>query len=269
MVPTETTLVAYEADPTPTITWDSPSPAPNSFGWNNTPVQLSFTAAAHPSGVTFSTPGSPIQFNAEGNNQTQQVTVSDQNGNSATLTSPVVRIDLTAPVTTSAVAGTVGPGITQWYKDSAQVTLTRTDNLSGVRSTSYTIDGGTTQTYFSPFTIQTDGSHTINYWSSDTAGNNEIQQSRVVNVDVNSPVTQISAGNGFYADPTQVTLTATDAGSGVSNTFYRIDSGATQTYSGPFTVSGDGNRQIVSWSVDWAGHIENQHFFMGLTPQAL
>ena len=54
VVPTETTLVAYEADPTPTITWDTPSPAPNSFGWNNTPVQLSFTAEAHPSGVTFS-----------------------------------------------------------------------------------------------------------------------------------------------------------------------------------------------------------------------
>ena len=261
VVPTQTTLVAYEADPTPTIKWDTPSPAPNSFGWNNTPVELSFTAEAHPPGVTFSMPGSPIQFNAEGNNQTQQVTVSDQRGNTATLTSPVVRIDWTAPVTTSAVAGTVVPGITQWYKDSAQVTLTRTDNLSGVRTTSYNIDGGTTQTYISPFTVQTDGSHTINYWSSDTAGNNETQQARVVNVDVNAPVTQISAGNGFYADPAPVTLTATDSGSGVANTFYQIDSGATQTYSGPFMVSGDGNHQITYWSVDFASHTESQHFF--------
>ena len=261
VVPTKTTLVAYESDNSPTITWDSPIPAPNFLGWNNTPVELSFTAVAHPSGVAFATPESPLQFNAEGDNQTQQVTVTDEVGNTATLTSPVVRIDLTAPVTTSAVAGTVVPGITQWYKDSAQVTLTRTDNLSGVQSTRYTIDGGTTLNYLSPFTIQTDGSHTINYWTSDKAGNNETQQSRVVNVDVNAPVTQISAGTGFYANPTQVTLTATDSGSGVANTFYRIDSGATQTYSGPFTVSGDGNRQIVYWSVDSAGHTENQHFF--------
>jgi hypothetical protein len=86
-------------------------------------------------------------------------------------------------------------------------------------------------------------------------------QLRVVNVDVNAPVTQISAGNGFYPDPTQVTLTATDAGTGVANTFYRIDSGATQTYSGPFTVSGDGNHQIVYWSVDVAGHTETQRSF--------
>src|ERR1041385_2427894 len=109
VIPTETTLVAYEADPAPTITWDSPSPAPNSFGWNNTPVQISFTAEAHPPGVTFSTPGSPIQFNAEGDNQTKQVTVSDENEKSDTLTSPVVRIDLTAPATTSAVSGVVAP----------------------------------------------------------------------------------------------------------------------------------------------------------------
>src|SRR6185295_17978006 len=123
-----------------------------------------------------------------------------------------------------------------------------------------TIDGGTIQNYFSPFTIQTDGSHTLNYWSSDYAGNNETQQSIVVNVDVNAPSTQISTGSGFYASPAQVALTATDSGSGVANTFYRIDSGATQTYSAPFTVSGDTNRQIVYWSVDNAGHTENQHF---------
>ncbi|HET6976925.1 MAG TPA: PQQ-binding-like beta-propeller repeat protein [Pyrinomonadaceae bacterium] len=261
VVPTKTTLIAYESDNSPTITWDSPTPAPNFLGWNNTPVQLSFTAVAHPAGVAFATPESPLQFNAEGDNQTQQVTVTDQLGNTATLTSPTIRIDMTAPATTSSVAGIVVPGITAWYKNSAQVTLTRTDNLSGVQGTWYTIDGGATQNYLSPFTIQTDGSHTINYWSSDKAGNTETQQSRVVNVDVNSPSTQISVGNGFYASPTEVTLTATDSGSGVANTFYQIDSGATQTYSGPFMVSGDGNRSVVYWSVDNAGHTENQHFF--------
>jgi outer membrane protein assembly factor BamB len=261
VVPTSTTLVAYESDNSPTITWNSPIPAPNSFGWNNTPVQLPFTPVAHPSGSAFANPEGPLQFNSEGANQTQQVSVIDQVGNTATLTSPVVKIDLTAPVTNSAVSGTVVPGVTAWYKDSAQVTLTKTDNLSGIRSTSYTIDGGTTQNYFSPVTIQTDGSHTFNFWSSDYAGNNETQQSIVVNVDVNAPTTQISAGSGYYASPAQLTLTATDSGAGVANTFYRIDSGATQTYSAPFTVSGDSNRQIVYWSVDQAGHTESQHFF--------
>ena len=261
VVPTKTTLVAYESDNSPTITWDNPTPAKNVYGWNNTPVQLFFTAVAHPSGEAFATPGSPLQFNSEGNNQTQQVTVIDQLGQSATLTSPVVKIDLTNPVTTNSVSGTSAPGNSAWYQNSAQVTLTKTDNLSGVRGTSYTIDGGTTQNYVAPLTIQTDGSHTVNFWSFDYAGNNETQQSIVVNVDVNAPSTQISTGSGFYASPAQVSLTATDSGSGVANTFYRIDSGATQTYSAPFMVSGDSNRQIVYWSVDNAGHTESQHFF--------
>jgi outer membrane protein assembly factor BamB len=261
VVPTSTTLVAYESDNSPTITWDSPIPAPNSFGWNNTPVQLPFTPVAHPSGSAFANPESPLQFNSEGANQTQQVSVSDQVGNTATLTSPVVKIDMTSPTTTSAVSGTVVPGVTTWYQNSAQVTLTRADNLSGIRGTSYTIDGGTTQNYSSPFVIQTDGSHTVNFWSFDFASNNETQQSIAVNVDVNAPSTQISAGSGFYASPAEVTLTATDSGSGVANTFYRIDSGDVQTYSAPFMVSGDSNRQIVYWSVDQAGHTESQHFF--------
>jgi outer membrane protein assembly factor BamB len=259
VVPTKTTLVAYETDYSPTITWGSPIPAPNSLGWHHTPVQLPFTAVARPpSGLAFATPESPLQFNNEGDNQTQQVSVIDQVGNTATLTSPLLRIDLTAPVTNSAVAGTIAPG-TQWYRDSAQVTLTRTDNLSGLQLTSYTIDGGLPQPYGSPFTIRTDGSHTLNYWSSDRAGNIETQQSRVINVDVSAPVTQISTGSGFYASPTEVTLTATDSASGVANTFYQYAFGPTQTYSGPFTATGDGPQSVVFWSADSAGHVENQH----------
>jgi len=153
VIPTNTKLVAYEGDHPPTITWDNPSPAPNAYGWNNTPVQLSFTAEAHPSGTTFSTPGSPLQFNAEGSNQTQQVTVSDQFGRSAIFTSPAVNIDWTAPVTTSTMAGTVAPGVTAVYTTPVQVTLTATDSLSGVQNRFYTLDGGTTQTYSAPFTI--------------------------------------------------------------------------------------------------------------------
>ena len=262
VVPTKTTLVAYEPDNSPTITWGTPFPAPNSFGWNNTGVMLPFTPVAHPSGTAFADPPSPLWFTSEGANLTQQVFVTDQLGATATLTSPVVKIDINPPVTTSTFVSTFVPWITAWYKDSFQVTLTKTDSLSGVRSTSYTIDGGTTQNYVSPVTIQTDGAHTFVYWSSDTAGNNESPQGLTFNLDVNAPTTQISAGNGFYASPAQVALTATDgAGIGVANTFYRIDSGNVQTYSGPFMVSGDSNRQIVYWSTDYAGHTESQHFF--------
>jgi len=66
VVPTSTTLVAYEGDTTPpTLTFGAQSPAPNSAGWNNTPVDLSFTTADDLSGVQSSNPASPLHFTAE------------------------------------------------------------------------------------------------------------------------------------------------------------------------------------------------------------
>jgi hypothetical protein len=89
VVPTSTKLIAYEGDTTPpTLTFGARTPAPNSAGWNNTAVDLSFTTADDLSGVLSSNPASPLHFVAEGANHTQQVTVTDKAGNSATFTSP-------------------------------------------------------------------------------------------------------------------------------------------------------------------------------------
>src|SRR5262249_43697743 len=242
----------------------APLPAANAFGWNNTPVQLPFTAVAHPSGNTFSTPGSPLQFNSEGSNQTQQVTVTDDAGHSVTITSPAVNIDWTAPVTNSSLSGTLGgPGVTAWYKSPVQVSLAASDSLSGVRNTYYSVDGGATQNYSGPFFVSTDGSHTVNYWSSDSAGNIEPSQTVMVNIDREGPSTQASvsgnSGNGWYANPVQVSLTASDTYTGVSNSFYTIDGGPAQFYAGAFTVSGEGNHTIMYWSVDGVGNGESPH----------
>src|SRR5262249_30217992 len=54
-----------------------------------------------------------------------------------------------------------------------------------------------------------------------------------------------------------VTLSAIDPTSGVAATFYTIDGGNAQTYTGsPFAVNGTGNHVITFWSVDAAGNTE-------------
>lgn len=64
------------------------------------------------------------------------------------------------------------------------------------------------------------------------------------------------AVNGWYVDPT-VTLTADDGpGAGVDFTEYRLDGGAWQTYTGPFQVTGDGDRTLEYRSVDKAENAE-------------
>ena len=53
-----------------------------------------------------------------------------------------------------------------------------------------------------------------------------------------------------------VTLTVTDAGSGVSATMYRIDGGDWVVYDGEFEVQGEGDHAVEYYSVDVAGNNE-------------
>jgi outer membrane protein assembly factor BamB len=263
VVPTSTTLVAYEGDTTPpTLTFGNLTPAPNAAGWNNTPVDLPFTTADDLSGVQSAAPGSPLHFTSEGTNQTQQVTVTDNAGNTATFTSPAVNIDLTAPVTRISL-----PGISQtqeFFTGPVSVTLSASDNLSGVASTLYSINGGPAQTYTTTFSITGDGSYAIEYWSVDTAGNTEAHKTRTMGIDTTAPVTQASVSgsagmNNWYRSAVQVSLNASDNVSGVYNSFYRIDGGAIQTYAGPFVLSTVGQHTVDYWSVDNVNNTEATH----------
>src|SRR5262249_48591314 len=67
-----------------------------------------------------------------------------------------------------------------------------------------------------------------------------------------------TAGNPgwFTSASVDITLTATDAASSVASTYYTVDGGNRQTYSGPVTVSGEGSHVVTFWSADQAGNIE-------------
>jgi outer membrane protein assembly factor BamB len=263
VVPTSTTLVAYEGDTTPpTLTFGDQTPAANPAGWNSTPVDLPFTTADDLSGVQSAEPGSPLHFGSEGANQTQQVTVTDKVGNTATFTSTAVHIDLTAPSTSIVI-----PGVSQqqeWFTSPISVTLNASDNLSGIANTHYSLNGGPVQTYTTTFSITSDGVYNIEFWSVDVAGNTEAHKTRTVRIDSTAPVTQASVSgtvgtNNWYRSAVQVSLSVSDNVSGVQNSFYRIDGGATQTYAGPFVISTLGQHTIEYWSVDHVNNTEVTH----------
>jgi hypothetical protein len=117
-------------DPLPT------GPAGSPVSWWNRSVTIPFTAVDRGSGVASKTPASgSVTFTAEGANQKQTVSITDNAGNvsdpgNGLNTSPVVNIDLTRPIV-GAPTATPAANANGWNNTPVQVTFTATDNLSG------------------------------------------------------------------------------------------------------------------------------------------
>jgi hypothetical protein len=235
--------------------------------WYQSPAQVSFTRSDVTSGVAntyytidggaMQTYSAPVDISAGGIHTVNYWSV-DTAGNAEAQKSVTVRVDNTAPSTQISTSGTVGTN--GWYRSSVQASLAASDSQVGVNVTMYRVDGGPTMVYGGPFTVSGEGQHQVLYWSNDKLSNTEAQQTATIKIDSTVPTTQSSVsgpagGNGYYKGQAQVTLTASDNLSGVANKYYRIDGGATQTYSAAFTVSSDGNHAVDFWSVDAAGNV--------------
>ena len=127
----------------------------------------------------------------------------------------------TPPVTTATTSPAASNG---WYAQEPTVTLIPTDNSGyGISTTQYSIDGGDPQVYFGPFAVTGDGTHTVDYYSTDVAGNVEDTQTLTLQVDTTAPTVQVAPDrapdhDGWYNAPVVFTATGDDgAGSGIAS----------------------------------------------------
>ncbi len=169
--------------------------------------------------------------------------------------------DTLPPASTAAVSGSSGAG--NWFVSSVGMTVSATDSQSGVATIQVRTDGGAWQLYTSPVTVAGDGTHTFDYYATDVAGNVESTHSVSVKIDTVSPaslsqVAGTAAGAG-YLSPVMVTLSASDATSGVQSISYRVDGGAQWTYASPFRVAGNGTHLLEYQAIDQAGNSEAVH----------
>lgn len=100
----------------------------------------------------------------------------DNNGYPSGNQSYQVCYDTVPPSTSAAVNGTIVGGE---YNGAVQVTLSETDPApgSGVAATYYEVDSGGYHLYTGAVTVDTDGAHTVYYYSVDAAGNTEAAKS--------------------------------------------------------------------------------------------
>jgi hypothetical protein len=179
-----------------------------------------------------------------------------------------VILDTSPPLTTLSI-GTPKfiSGADTYITSTTSLTLTATDAGSGVHHIEYNIDGAGWIIYSGSFYVTgSDGSHTISYRSIDNLNNVEPTQSDVVLLDNTPPITTMTIGDPTYTNlygdvyvtsHTDLSLSATDTGSGVDYTHYRINEGGWNTYSTAFQLTGpDGPYQVDFYSVDHLGNTE-------------
>jgi len=165
--------------------------------------------------------------------------------------------DNTPPVTTS--------NAQPEYDGPAKIDFSITDNGKvGLGRTFYRLDGGPLTAAGKYLTVIDPGSHELEFWSMDQAGNIESftnLASFIVYEDTTPPTTTSNA-QPYYYQGAQITLTATDDSTqGVKNTFFSLNGGPIQTGTNiviPGT-SGTASYTLDFWSEDWAGNVETEN----------
>jgi len=166
--------------------------------------------------------------------------------------------DTTAPVTTASLTGisTKNP----WWRSNVTVALSFTETGHGVRNTSYRVDGGLYSVYTGAFTVTGDGSHLLEYFSTDVVGNVEPVQSKTIQIDTVPPtVTRTTSCSqpgeaGWCHGSVRVTLSSVDATSGPAEIEVSLDNSNFAPYTGPQVVAGDGAHTLFYIAEDQAGN---------------
>lgn len=192
----------------PKVTFDTASPAPNAAGWNNTNVNVSFTASDAVSGVAKTNPGkSPIVLRSVGTSVTSAVIVSDLAGNSTSFLTPIYKIDKTPPVIKgirTPLANSLG-----WSNEDVTITFNAADSLSGVDIVS------------EPITVTSEGRGQSVYGiAKDKAGN--ISSTLITGINIDKTPPAITAKqiplpnvNGWNNSDVTVVYLASDSLSGI------------------------------------------------------
>jgi hypothetical protein len=122
----------------------------------------------------------------------------------------VLPVDLAPPTTTAVV--TPAPNAAGWNRTDVTVTLTATDDISGVARTEYDLDGAGSSVVTGPIPITTEGIHTLQFHSIDRSQNVESTKQIVVSIDKTPPEAVIT----YDPKAHEIVVTGRDALSGVN-----------------------------------------------------
>lgn len=203
-------------------------------------------------GESYKEYSSDINMNNEGR-FTLRYYASDMVGNAEDPNKKEFIVDLSSPETNHS---TSQPKLNDILSPKAKITLTKSDNLSGVDYTKYGFDGSSNQGYYKPISLWnlSDGNHTLTYYSNDDVDNKESKNTYEFYLDRKPPelsseiVGDIHKGNyTFISSRTKVKLSATDNKAGVKEIKYSIDGQSYKTYSSQFKMPTQTGKHYIKY----------------------
>ena len=149
---------------------------------------------------------------------------------------------------------------TDWKTTAQTVTITAGGGDGTGRTIHYSQDGGTiwsTSTAASVnVSVSAEGVHDFRYYASDSLATEGTHKPGYVNIDTVKPSTSDNHLSVALSDPCTVTLTPSDATSGVALTEYKVDGAASYT-AGTSVVLHTGTHTVTYRSTDKAGNVES------------
>jgi len=162
----------------------------------------------------------------------------DKTGNTEETHNQTHHVDDTPPVTTYSVTGDSGEN--NWYTSNVGITLTADDYQAGVEETYYKMNDGSWQQYTETIQILSEGTHTLQYYSTDYLGNIETTKYETIKIDKTHPTINITKPRQGYLyifnreiikissitmiiGWINITVMATDTGNGINRVEFYID----------------------------------------------
>ncbi|MEM4345132.1 MAG: PxKF domain-containing protein [Candidatus Nitrosocaldus sp.] len=211
---------------------------PNPVGFNPTDTSKSSTLTIQTSTTT---PAGTYTFKVRAETAAHDFAISND------ITLIVEASDTTPPVITPNISGTLGNN--GWYTSDVTVSWDVNDPESGIVST----DGCDTAI----INYDTTGV-TLTCTATNGAGLNS-SVSVTIKRDATPPtltktLSGTSGNNGWYVSDVEVTLTGSDATSGLASIEYSFDGTNWTNYSGPFTITAEGTTTLYHRATDNAGN---------------
>lgn len=201
-----------------------------------------------------------LEISNEGSNTIEYRSI-DNTGNVEKTKSISFKLDKTAPKTSVTLKASK-PKVGNWYTSDVTLTFNAADTYSKIKEITYRVNGGKWLQAKGSVLVNTEGLNTIEYKSTDNAGNVEAPKIIKFSIDKNAPVTTSSLKslkpkeNDWYKGDVTVSLSKVDNFSRVKETLYRVNGGKWTPYTKSFYVKNEGINTVEYKSTDNVGNTE-------------